>query len=36
MDITYTKHGDYYYPYLELPLSRPVTSAASDGCGIII
>jgi hypothetical protein len=36
MDITYTKHGDYYYPDLALPPSRPVTSDASDGCGKII
>ena len=33
MEITYTKHGDYYYPDLMLRPSRPVIPAASGVCG---
>lgn len=32
MEITYTKHGDYYYPDLALPPQQQGISAASGVC----
>lgn len=34
MELTYTKHGDYYLPNLDIPAKEKVPQIGTDGCTV--